>query len=89
MRINPILEWNYKIVWEYLLQHELPYCKLYDKGYTSLGATNNTLQNPLLQVSPGTFSPAYALPQPDSEREGRNSSNSLSTSASTSSTLKN
>lgn len=41
MRINPVLEWNYGQVWKFLRTFELPYCSLYDDGYTSLGKVSS------------------------------------------------
>ena len=48
MRINPILELSYDDIWRFLLRYELPYCCLYDRGYTSLGDIHSTIPNPLL-----------------------------------------
>ena len=48
-----------------------PYCKLYDDGYTSLGSTKDTIPNPNLRRADGTFQPAYALTDGESERGGR------------------
>ena len=45
MRVNPIMDWGYTEVWALLRGARLPYCSLYDKGYTSIGATTNTAQN--------------------------------------------
>ncbi len=32
MRVNPILDWEYRLVWAYLLEVREPYCILYDQG---------------------------------------------------------
>eukprot|EP00537_Pseudo-nitzschia_pungens_P013429 CAMPEP_0172386754 /NCGR_PEP_ID=MMETSP1061-20121228/4212_1 /TAXON_ID=37318 /ORGANISM="Pseudo-nitzschia pungens, Strain cf. pungens" /LENGTH=725 /DNA_ID=CAMNT_0013116215 /DNA_START=318 /DNA_END=2498 /DNA_ORIENTATION=+ len=52
MRVNPVLEWNYGLVWHFLRLFKLPYCSLYDQGYTSLGTTKDTLPCPALVVHP-------------------------------------
>ena len=35
--LNPIINWTDGDVWEFIKQNNLPYCKLYDEGYTRLG----------------------------------------------------
>eukprot|EP00416_Gambierdiscus_australes_P045608 CAMPEP_0171095636 /NCGR_PEP_ID=MMETSP0766_2-20121228/43282_1 /TAXON_ID=439317 /ORGANISM="Gambierdiscus australes, Strain CAWD 149" /LENGTH=288 /DNA_ID=CAMNT_0011554467 /DNA_START=63 /DNA_END=929 /DNA_ORIENTATION=+ len=71
MRINPILEWSYADVWTFLRAFGLPYCELYDQGYTSLGGINNTLQNPALLRPDGSYGPAHELQDESLERAGR------------------
>lgn len=71
MRINPILHWSYHDVWSFLRECELPYCSLYDEGYTSLGSTTNTHRNEALRRPDGSFAPAYLLPDARLERAGR------------------
>ncbi|GKY98217.1 hypothetical protein MPSEU_000779400 [Mayamaea pseudoterrestris] len=84
MRVNPILHWNYGHVWHFLRLQNLPYCRLYDQGYTSLGTTKNTVPCPALQVAGADgsrvpkFWPAYMLRDYDQERAGRMSSTSNS-----------
>lgn len=43
LRINPIIDWSYEQVWEFLRHFEIPYCNLYEKGFTYLGNKKNTL----------------------------------------------
>ncbi|CAD5119071.1 DgyrCDS7716 [Dimorphilus gyrociliatus] len=73
MRVNPILNWTYSDVWEFIRRLNLPYCTLYDKGYTSLGSSNNTIPNPFLKMG-NIYLPAYKLESGENERAGRNSS---------------
>lgn len=35
--INPIIDWSDKEVWEFIREHKIPYCSLYDEGMTRLG----------------------------------------------------
>jgi len=75
LRVNPILDWSYHEVWDFLRQCNVAYCSLYDKGYTSLGSKSSTNLNPRLKsVTPDgqvTYLPAYFLDDPGTERSGR------------------
>ncbi|XP_018051324.1 PREDICTED: FAD synthase-like [Atta colombica] len=73
MRVNPILHWSYSQVWTFLLKHNIPYCSLYDQGYTSIGNRNTTIRNPLLKDpnNPSFYLPAYTLIDKSAERNGR------------------
>lgn len=73
MRVNPILDWGYHDVWGFLQLAELPYCCLYDQGYTSLGSVSNTTPNGALLLEDGSFAPAHMLPDARLERAGRQS----------------
>lgn len=37
IKINPLVHWTKKQVWDYILAHEIPYNPLYDQGYASIG----------------------------------------------------
>lgn len=71
MRINPILDWSYSHIWTLLRAFGLPYCRLYDEGYTSLGSVSTTLRNPALRRPDGSYSPAHELEDESLERAGR------------------
>ena len=47
-RANSILSWTYAQVWDFLISFELPYCRLYELGFTSLGSLLQTIPNPWL-----------------------------------------
>ena len=51
LRFNPILDWSYRDVWDFLLACELPYCTLYAQGYTSIGTVQDTIRNPALRIA--------------------------------------
>lgn len=75
MRVSPLLDWHYSEIWDYLLYYQVPYCSLYDEGYTSLGSVHNTIRNPNLfyniHKDPETYLPAYKLLDGSTERCGR------------------
>eukprot|EP00468_Gymnochlora_sp_CCMP2014_P008482 CAMPEP_0167746586 /NCGR_PEP_ID=MMETSP0110_2-20121227/3791_1 /TAXON_ID=629695 /ORGANISM="Gymnochlora sp., Strain CCMP2014" /LENGTH=589 /DNA_ID=CAMNT_0007631359 /DNA_START=147 /DNA_END=1916 /DNA_ORIENTATION=+ len=71
MRINPILDWDYGQIWNFLLWANLEYPSLYDSGYTSLGGTHDTRPNPHLKKPDGTYFPAHYLSDWTLERAGR------------------
>ncbi|XP_052867042.1 FAD synthase-like [Anopheles cruzii] len=76
MRINPLLEWTCDDIWSYIRDRNVPYCSLYDQGYTSIGDRTNTIPNPHLKIETSsgdeTYHPAYTLKDADKyERAGR------------------
>ncbi|KAF2143710.1 uncharacterized protein K452DRAFT_247045 [Aplosporella prunicola CBS 121167] len=86
MRIHPVIDWHYVEIWAFIRHLAIPYCPLYDQGYTSLGGTTDTHPNPALRVqdkhnpsaetaesigAPGAYRPAYELMDDYEERLGR------------------
>jgi len=37
-RIHPLINWTEEDIWYYIKTNGVPYCKLYDKGYRSIGS---------------------------------------------------
>ena len=37
IKVNPIIEWKWEEVWDYIKKNNIPYNKLHDKGYPSIG----------------------------------------------------
>ena len=37
IKINPIVDWTNDMVWDYIKKNNIPYNKLHDKGYPSIG----------------------------------------------------
>lgn len=37
MKINPIIEWTWEQTWDYIKKNDIPYNKLHDKGFPSVG----------------------------------------------------
>ncbi|CAH8450981.1 unnamed protein product [Dicrocoelium dendriticum] len=78
LRINPLLDWTYSDVWQFIRTLSLPYCSLYDVGYTSIGSMEDTHPNPNLRYITESgrcgYRPAYTLADPESERSGRSRS---------------
>ncbi|TGO61094.1 hypothetical protein BCON_0030g00520 [Botryotinia convoluta] len=79
MRVHPVIDWHYREIWGFIRHLNIPYCPLYDQGYTSLGGTTDTHPNPVLvaEDSKGEgegekkFRPAYELVEDEEERLGR------------------
>jgi len=71
-RINVLLDWTYQEIWTFLRVFNLPYCKLYDQGYTSIGNTLDSIPNPTLyHAESKSYKAAYELLDDSKERCGR------------------
>lgn len=58
---------------QFIRHLEIPFCELYNRGFTSLGGVTDTRPNPALAVGNDAthFRPAYELRDDDEERLGR------------------
>jgi FAD synthetase len=70
---------NTNVCSQFIRHLKIPYCSLYDLGYTSLGGTTDTHPNPVLkahgdaseEMSSQEYRPAYELVDDEEERLGR------------------
>ena len=42
-KANPLADWDDERCWDYVHEHDLPYNRLHDSGYASIGCTHCTL----------------------------------------------
>lgn len=55
VRVLPIYNWTYAEVWDFILKAELPYCDLYNHGFTYVGDRTNTTPNPFIKGKHAMF----------------------------------
>lgn len=81
MRINPILNWTYTQVWNFIRELDIPYCDLYNQGYSSLGTRDDTVKNPSLichnSAGQPYYLPAWRLVSSQEERVSRSASQDM------------
>jgi phosphoadenosine phosphosulfate reductase len=41
-KVNPLADWSEKDVWRYIVERDVPYNPLHDRGYSSIGCTHCT-----------------------------------------------
>ncbi|PIA14006.1 adenine nucleotide alpha hydrolases-like protein [Coemansia reversa NRRL 1564] len=80
MRVNPIIDWSFDDIWEYIHTAGVHYCCLYEQGYTSLGDVDSTVRNPAL-LRDGEYQPAWLLTNCCLERNGRLSTSTTNSSS--------
>jgi phosphoadenosine phosphosulfate reductase len=44
--VNPIIYWSDKSVWNFIYSHKLPYCSLYDEGFSRIGCIGCPMCSP-------------------------------------------
>lgn len=78
IRINPILNWTYQQVWDVIRDLSIPYCNLYNQGYSSIGTKVNTYKNSKLihhkEDGSCVFLPPWSLSDSKHERLCRSTS---------------
>ena len=47
IKVNPLLNWNGKMFWDYAKQYDLPYHPLWEKGYLSIGCSPENCTRPV------------------------------------------
>ncbi|MFQ5491860.1 MAG: phosphoadenosine phosphosulfate reductase family protein [Phycisphaerae bacterium] len=51
LKINPLARWERRDVWDYIQAHQVPYNRLHEQGYPSVGCTHCTQQVPGAKVT--------------------------------------
>jgi phosphoadenosine phosphosulfate reductase len=46
VKVNPLVGWSKRDVWDYIIKNEVPYNPLHDQGYPSIGCTHCTRSVP-------------------------------------------
>jgi 3'-phosphoadenosine 5'-phosphosulfate sulfotransferase (PAPS reductase)/FAD synthetase len=62
-RYAPAFEWTTPDVWQFIRSEGVPYCGLYDDGYSSLGLKSRTERDEKLRRADGTYDAAWQNPQ--------------------------
>ena len=44
LKLNPVVNWGREEIWKYIKDNGVPYNKLHDSGYTSIGDTHSTVK---------------------------------------------
>ena len=47
VKVNPLLNWDSKMLWDYAKKHGLPYHPLWEKGYLSIGCSPENCTRPV------------------------------------------
>ncbi|TCL40008.1 phosphoadenosine phosphosulfate reductase [Anaerospora hongkongensis] len=58
--LNLIIDWTEQEVWQYIKQNNLPYCSLYDEGFTRIGCVMCPLTSVANRIKEAERWPAYA-----------------------------
>lgn len=71
IKINPLLEWSEKQLWDYIQENDIPYNKLHDQGFPSIGCQPCTRA---IQKGEDVRSGRWWWEMPDSKECGLHSS---------------
>jgi len=54
LKVNPMIKWERDDIWKYIKEHDVPYNKLHEQGYPTIGCTHCT--NPVEGLKMGEYS---------------------------------
>jgi phosphoadenosine phosphosulfate reductase len=58
--LHPVIDWHNKDIWDYIHGNNLPYCSLYDEGFTRIGCIMCPMAGPLTRKLHAERWPKYA-----------------------------